>query len=211
MRCRHPKNILMNVVDNTPFTRYEEVHGKRPWPRKELDDRTIYASQPMMLTAGLPKLCDLGEARKLEDCRKEDLLMPIMYRAPEVILEMPWSYPVDVWSSWMTLWDLLHPHGLFYPFDAKGRYHESIHLAQLTAIMGPPPMDFVQRSKLSSYFWDMQCQDNTSPVPVFMYRRYEGDWWGSVPVEEPTLERRESALESVEKAKFLKLMRKILQ
>ncbi|OQO01485.1 hypothetical protein B0A48_13040 [Cryoendolithus antarcticus] len=46
----------------------------------------------------MPKLCDLGEARKLKDCRKEDLLMPIMYHAPEVIPEMSWSYPVDVWA-----------------------------------------------------------------------------------------------------------------
>nr|OQO30506.1 hypothetical protein B0A51_01735 [Rachicladosporium sp. CCFEE 5018] len=97
-----PKNILMNVVDNTPFTRYEEVYGRRPWPRKELDDRTIYASQPMMLTASLPKLCDLGEARKFKDCRKQDLLIPIMYRAPELILEMPWSYPVVIWAFGMT-------------------------------------------------------------------------------------------------------------
>jgi serine/threonine protein kinase len=29
--------------------------------------------------------------------------MPDVYRAPEVVLDMPWSYPIDIWSLGMVV------------------------------------------------------------------------------------------------------------
>lgn len=34
--------------------------------------------------------------------------MPDVYRAPEVALDMPWSYPIDLWGFAMTACDF-HP------------------------------------------------------------------------------------------------------
>jgi hypothetical protein len=41
-----------------------------------------------------PLLCDLNEAR-CSDAANVDLIMPNVYWTPEVVLRMPWSYPVD--------------------------------------------------------------------------------------------------------------------
>lgn len=55
----------------------------------------------MPLTKGAPSLCDLSEAR-FGNIPNVDLVMPDVYRAPEVILGMPWSYSIDVWGFAMT-------------------------------------------------------------------------------------------------------------
>lgn len=74
----------------------EQEEASRPLARKTLPDRTIYLSRPMRATQGNPVLCDLGSARASPPCRGD--IMPGVYRAPEVILGMPWSFEVDVWS-----------------------------------------------------------------------------------------------------------------
>lgn len=46
---------------------------------------------------GRPILCDFSLARngQVEHCHD---IQPDPYRAPEVILEMPWGYAVDIWN-----------------------------------------------------------------------------------------------------------------
>ena len=52
------------------------------------------------------------------------------------------------------LWDLFEPRRLFSPHDSNRRYSEHLHLAQMVSILGPPPLDFLQRSEKSKLFWD---------------------------------------------------------
>jgi serine/threonine protein kinase len=97
-----PNNILMGIHDRTVFESFESMASTHPVPVKELPDRIIYVSQPMPLTKGLPFLTDFSEAR-FGSSTHTGLIMPNVYRAPEVILEMGWSYPVDMWSFGMTV------------------------------------------------------------------------------------------------------------
>lgn len=84
-------------------------------PRKELPSRTIYVSRPMPLTKGAPLLCDMSEAR-FDHPNNVDLVMPDVYRAPGVVLGMPWSYPIDLWGFAMTVRSILH---LEFPKDPR--------------------------------------------------------------------------------------------
>ena len=99
-----PNNLLMGVDDESIFSDYEKEELEHPVPRKIIigDDRIIYLSRPLSLTFGPPVLCDLGEAR-LGDEEHDDDIMPDVYRAPEVILGMKWSYQVDIWSVAMVV------------------------------------------------------------------------------------------------------------
>jgi len=97
-----PRNILLGVLDNAAFIRFERDERELPIPQFELASRAVYISRPMPLTKGAPSLSDLSEAR-FEDPENADLVMPDLYRAPEVVLGMPWSYPVDVWGFAMTV------------------------------------------------------------------------------------------------------------
>ena len=92
----------MGIDDESVLSKFEEDETKDPFPRKELSDRTIYMSRPMRFSRGLPAITDLSEAR-LGSVEHVDDIMPDVYRAPEVILGMPWSYPVDIWALGMVV------------------------------------------------------------------------------------------------------------
>lgn len=86
-----PRNILLGILDNSAFERFEREAREQPMPRKELSDHTVYVSQPMLLTKGATKLSDFSEARFHSD-QNTDRVMPDVFRAPEVVLGVPWSY-----------------------------------------------------------------------------------------------------------------------
>jgi serine/threonine-protein kinase SRPK3 len=92
----------MGVRDESIFSEYVQDECDYPVPRKVLSDRIVYASRPVPLTTGVPVLCDLGEARFGDEEHREDI-MPTVYRSPEVILGMEWSYKVDIWGLAMTV------------------------------------------------------------------------------------------------------------
>lgn len=92
-----PNNILCGVTDTSAFEALESAEAREPIARKVLPDRTIYLSRQTPTTQGEPVLSDLGSARFGKDGFSGDI-MPLAYRAPEVILDMEWSYKVDIWS-----------------------------------------------------------------------------------------------------------------
>ncbi|GAB1201699.1 hypothetical protein APSETT445_000284 [Aspergillus pseudonomiae] len=75
-------------------------------------------------------LSDFGEARIGAGPHGGDI-MPLEYRAPEALLYVGWSYPVDIWSVGLTAWDLLEPKRLFTARDEDGNLYDAVHLAQL--------------------------------------------------------------------------------
>lgn len=97
-----PSNMLLGGLDKSPFEKFERYEAASPSPRKELGDRTIYLSRPMPFSNGEPAVSDLSEAR-FGDLDHADLIMPDVYRAPEVVLGLKWSYPVDIWSLAMVV------------------------------------------------------------------------------------------------------------
>lgn len=92
-----PNNILLGIDDESILTEMEEDEISNPAPRKQLCDRTIYATRAMPLTSGEPNLADLGEARFAKE-KQTGLIMPSVYRAPEVMLGMNWDNKVDIWA-----------------------------------------------------------------------------------------------------------------
>lgn len=91
-----PNHILLGIHDLTLLPEIEQAEIAYPAPRKILPDRTIYYSCKIPLTHGSPVISDFGMAR-VGDSHPSDI-MPETYRAPEVILGMEWSYPVDIWA-----------------------------------------------------------------------------------------------------------------
>ncbi|KAI5193501.1 hypothetical protein E4T38_09947 [Aureobasidium subglaciale] len=189
---REAKVIHTGIEDSSVFDKFAEMAITNPAPRKELSDRIVYVSQPMPLTKGLPSLTDLSEAR-FGNSLHTGLIMPNVYRAPEVILEMEWSYPVDIWSFGMTLWDLFQPERLFSAKRGDDQYSESHHLAQMVAILGDPPPEFLAASKKTAKYWDQ-----------------DGKWIHEVAIPAISLESCEQRLSGEDKKNFLTIMRKML-
>lgn len=92
-------NIMFGIDDDSVFSDFENNELQNPCPRKEVDGRIIYTSRElrMLKILGAPILGDFGSAVMGDEQHSEDI-QPDIYRAPEVILQVPWSYSIDIWS-----------------------------------------------------------------------------------------------------------------
>ncbi|PYI05561.1 kinase-like protein [Aspergillus sclerotiicarbonarius CBS 121057] len=187
-----PNNILQGVDNSSILSKMEEDEVERPIARKILSDRHIYYSRPMPSCAGLPVVSDLGEARIGKGKHNGDI-MPGIYRAPEVILEMDWDYKVDIWSVGNMVWDLAEGNHLFFA-KRNGALSDEQHLAEMVSLMGPPPQEFLKRSKKCERFWDS-----------------EGNWKGSICIPEQSFEIRELQFSGEDKVLFLNFLRRIFR
>ncbi|PIO35908.1 hypothetical protein AB205_0109140, partial [Aquarana catesbeiana] len=81
------------------------------------------------------------------------------YRPPEVILELGWSQPCDVWSLGCILFEYYTGYTLF-------QTHSNLeHLVMMERILGPLPRRMVYKTKKQKYFqngalvWDETTTD----------------------------------------------------
>ncbi|KAJ5115187.1 hypothetical protein NUU61_000946 [Penicillium alfredii] len=190
-------NLMFGISDDSVFTDFEETELQDPCPRKEVDGRVIYISRNLRMPKqlGAPILCDFGSAVFGDEEHSEDI-QPDIYRAPEVILEVPWTYSVDVWNAGCMIWDLFEGGSLFSGQDSEfQRYRSRAHLAEMICLLGPPPPSLLARGKSTPKFFSE-----------------DGEFCAGVSVQGHTpLQERETSLEGQEKEKFLRLVRKMLQ
>lgn len=99
----HPGNLLLGAYDNQSLSALEHEELVSPVPRKPVSPtRTIYLSRLMRPQVGPMLLSDFGETRIGPGPHGGDI-MPLEYRAPETLLYIGWSYPVDIWSVGLTV------------------------------------------------------------------------------------------------------------
>ncbi|KAK3699575.1 hypothetical protein QZH41_014276, partial [Actinostola sp. cb2023] len=96
------------------------------------------------------------------------------YRAPEVILEIGWTYPCDMWSVGCILFELYSGFTLFQTHENKE------HLAMMERIAGKIPSKMIKKSRKTKYFykgrldWDDKSssgkyvRDNCKPLKRYM-------------------------------------------
>lgn len=95
---------MLSLEDNTMLEDFAKAEAENPSPRKKIDEsRIIYKSRRFRRPAegrsyGLPILCDFGEARTDKRQESGPFVQPQIYRAPEIIFEMPWGSAVDIWN-----------------------------------------------------------------------------------------------------------------
>lgn len=137
--------------------------------------RAIYPHQKVFgalrNVGNIPQIVDFGPSTRLDE---EDLhgvypIQPDHYRAPEVILGCGWQMSADIWNFGVIvgsshsvskspftfadiadignqLWDLIHGKELFRNVhDAQGNYDAKSHLAEMIALLGPPPVKLIKR------------------------------------------------------------------
>ncbi|OAA68212.1 protein kinase-like protein [Niveomyces insectorum RCEF 264] len=184
----HSDNLLIAMTSDSILSTVEDNEINKPSARKAIPNTTstIYVSQYVLGGAGPLTICDLGQARIGSE--QTGNAMPVPYRAPEVILGMPWGTPVDLWSTGLLAWDLLEKESLFRVYDAESaELNDAHHLAAMTALLGPPPPAFLTKSNATTKYWNE-----------------DGQWKGPVPLPpQRKLESLVTALEGEDKAKFV--------
>ncbi|XP_059499071.1 dual specificity protein kinase CLK2 isoform X1 [Stegostoma tigrinum] len=101
------------------------------------------------------------------------------YRAPEVILELGWSQPCDVWSIGCIIFEYYLGFTLFQTHDNRE------HLAMMERILGPIPARMIRKTRKQKYFyrgrldWDESSsagryvRDNCKPLKRYMIAESE--------------------------------------
>ncbi|KAM6434880.1 dual specificity protein kinase CLK2 isoform 1-T1 [Liasis olivaceus] len=80
------------------------------------------------------------------------------YRAPEVILELGWTQPCDVWSIGCIIFEYYMGFTLFQTHDNRE------HLAMMERILGPIPSRMIRKTRKQKYFYHgrLDWDENTS-------------------------------------------------
>lgn len=124
-----PENILFVNSD------YEVSYN----PRKKRDERNIKNTDI--------RLIDFGSAT-FDHEHHSTIVSTRHYRAPEVILEMGWAQPCDVWSIGCIMFELYTGFTLFQTHDNKE------HLAMMERILGTLPYRMIKKTKKYKYFYN---------------------------------------------------------
>ncbi|KAH8429524.1 putative protein kinase [Aspergillus melleus] len=191
------KNIIISAKHDSVYHEWVANQANDPTPLKVDGDYTVYPSRPFHRKKGwngfgMPLLSDFGEARLGEVY--EGLIQPDIYRAPEVILGLNWTSKVDIWNAGVLIWDLFEDHHLFDGRGPDGRHSDAHLLAEMVAMLGPPPCSFLRNSPHGSKYWDSS-----------------GQWISSVEIPDNSLEVSEEYLVGDNKKMFLRFVRKMLQ
>ncbi|CAP92889.1 hypothetical protein E8E15_003667 [Penicillium rubens] len=152
-------NIFQEIGDKTRLDRYVQAEMENPSPRKFADDYPIYRSRPLEPASelGILQLGDFGASAQGDQPRNGKILQPGLYRSPEVVLKKEWNYPVDVWNLAVWAWCAFEGSPLFQCTDTsenKRSYSVSLHLAQFTGLLGPPPPDLIEPDTISAEYFD---------------------------------------------------------
>ncbi|KAJ5796120.1 protein kinase [Penicillium psychrosexuale] len=215
-----PQNVLMEIDDDTILQDIEDQESQDPsLPITSTINGAmpivVYKSRPTMLAvSGHPILTDYGQMRLVEGCVNQDWWMSDLYRAPEVLLHLPWGYAVDIWSIGVMTLELLEGKNLFDPVDrVHGQYVLPLALAQYIGYLGPPPLNIIQNSPLFSTYFDAQGQSPPFPPGqrLFSLKAITGNWISEPPIPKTSLEDFVTTIPpGEEKDQFLRFIRKIL-
>uniref|UniRef100_A0A671PVD1 dual-specificity kinase n=1 Tax=Sinocyclocheilus anshuiensis TaxID=1608454 RepID=A0A671PVD1_9TELE len=123
-----PENILFVISD---FTITYNVEKKR-------DERTVKNTAV--------RVVDFGSAT-FDHEHHSTIVSTRHYRAPEVILELGWSQPCDVWSIGCILFEYYLGFTLFQTHDNRE------HLAMMERISGPVPSRMIRKTRKQKYFY----------------------------------------------------------
>ncbi|KAI1322409.1 serine threonine protein kinase, CMGC group [Xylariaceae sp. FL0255] len=170
-------NIMFGIDDDSVFTTFEEQELAHPSPRKLVGERAIYQSRELRMPKnwGAPVLCDFGSAVTGDKEHWEDV-QPDIYRAPEVI-------------------DLFEGGHLFTGHDPEYQtYRSRAHLAEIIALLGPPPQELLCLGKSSHKFFTDEGN-------------FRSDF--TLP-KSSAFEERETNLQGSSQEIFLAMMRKML-
>ncbi|KFZ08765.1 hypothetical protein V501_05826, partial [Pseudogymnoascus sp. VKM F-4519 (FW-2642)] len=140
-------NILLTLPTTTPIHAFLAAEQSHPSPHKTVNlHRTIYRSRRLSVSLdpqpGVPTLTDFGNAVRDAHRPHAGLIQPLMCRAPEVILRMPWDVRADVWNLGVLMWQLRFNEHLFDGVT------EGEQLRNMIASLGPPPREFVLKGRL---------------------------------------------------------------
>uniref|UniRef100_A0A1I8GYC3 Protein kinase domain-containing protein n=1 Tax=Macrostomum lignano TaxID=282301 RepID=A0A1I8GYC3_9PLAT len=149
----HVRHIAYQLVHSVAFMHANQLTHTDLKPENILLLRSTYSTffnpkrkkEEKMLDRTDIRLIDFGSAT-FDHEHHSAVVSTRHYRAPEVILELGWSQPCDVWSIGCILFELYTGFTLFQTHENRE------HLAMMERILGHVPYRMTRNSR-AGYFW----------------------------------------------------------
>ncbi|KAF2010792.1 hypothetical protein BU24DRAFT_466569 [Aaosphaeria arxii CBS 175.79] len=126
---------------------YDEY--KNPLPQAIREDRTIYLSRNQFgPISNIPKALGRIAITDYGFSAKGTVRTMEQFKQSHCVLL----------NLGVMLWDLFGKQSLFQELDIEANYDDKLHLACITALLGPPPSALLQRGKRTSLFYDLNDQ-----------------------------------------------------
>ncbi|KAI7329332.1 hypothetical protein KC315_g6206 [Hortaea werneckii] len=160
-------NMFMTLTDDAELEALACFMVENP-PEFKVDEtgRKIYQQYNLSNLGssswGHAILGDLGEAYVFDEDKDDGLLGPSIVgpaalRPPESLIGMKWGTPLDIWQIGCLFFMLLNERIPFKNLEGEERWSGCYHLTQMTALMGPPPEDYLSRSEEQYLECDETC------------------------------------------------------
>ncbi|KAL1886593.1 hypothetical protein Plec18167_000525 [Paecilomyces lecythidis] len=228
-------NILVSFENEKVLTNFIKRQQQMQYKVDRESGRTIYRCHndfgPLDVQGiknMIPKIADFGVATIFDRPDTQDGMVgeqlgvypiqPDFYRAPEVILGCGWDFKADIWNFGVLLWNILGNKELFQQvYDADGKYDAKGHLAEMIALLGPPPKALLEKSKaMSKYNWPQPVRNATGKLCNNAQEFFGGPFFnadefcynGSIPSR--SLDDTAPFLEEKDREGFLSFVREML-
>ncbi|KZF26771.1 protein kinase [Xylona heveae TC161] len=148
------ENILVGFENQAVIEDFVKAQIDDPMEYKiNASGQTVYRRHnyfgPLRKLENLPKIIDFGSSCRIDNPKSVGMLpiQPDHYRAPEVILGRGWTFSTDIWNLGVLMWDILENTQLFQQaHDTTGHYDAKAHLAEMIALLGPPPKTLLEKA-----------------------------------------------------------------
>ncbi|KAJ5707344.1 hypothetical protein N7488_007145 [Penicillium malachiteum] len=195
------ENIMEGLSDMSLYKQFVLTELAQPSSRKFVNGHPIYTSR-FFLGTNLVGKAVISEFRNAMrgDHPHNVLCGTDYYRAPEVMFQADWTYPIDIWSFGITVRDFLFDHTPRKDYvgdecQCQHHYDADKQVAEMVRLLGPPPADFLKPgSKALDYF---------DPSGKLKSDKFN--------LEKRTFESAETMMEEGEKALFLDFIRGMIQ
>ncbi|KAJ5561753.1 serine/threonine-protein kinase [Penicillium sp. DV-2018c] len=177
-------NILMGFENEKILTDFIKRQHQMQYKIDATTGRRTYLSQNDFgdldvrdIKMMFPRIADFGGAMRLEKSPPQDgiegeclgiyPIQPYPYRAPETLLGYGWDFKADIWNFGVLLWNILGSETLFQQVvDADGKYDAKSHLAEMIALLGPPPKALLAKSEAISELgnWPSPVRNDTGKL-----------------------------------------------
>jgi len=140
------KNILLKIVNElAKVLNVEEIYS---------DLNYLNYTEEELLQCTF-KLADLGTVHSYDQMiaeRRFPCIQTRYYRAPEVILKLPYNHKVDFWSMAAMYYELVEGKTMFDPHHEGSISTDQVHLYQMIDWIGNPSKEKINISPLKKFF-----------------------------------------------------------
>ncbi len=129
------------------------------------------------------KITDFGFCIKNKEINDDYKIQTRYYRAPEVLLKLPYKQNTDVWSLGCTIYELITGNILFDPDHSKKIPDDRYHMFLINTKLGFIPEEIYKESKLKDIFFkkDGTIRGNPeflkreNPMWIDLYKKLKDD------------------------------------